>query len=197
MKDVTFIDNTDKDGVTSHIEPNEIIRYIDCPMCGVIRKSEGQANPCGTCDHPGFVLRPKVLIESPYAGDVHRNMEYLRRATLDSLRRGENPYASHKMLTDALNDMDATEREEGIGAGLEWHSVIEKVVVYVDYGMSGGMVRGIATAKKRNLPVEERTIGRNPKVVTAAVCLCLWAVEVPVPYIWSTDLGCKIHGGAK
>lgn len=40
-----------------------------------------------------------VIIESPYAGDVDRNLEYLRAAMRDCLKRGEAPFASHALYT--------------------------------------------------------------------------------------------------
>ncbi len=39
----------------------------------------------------------RVVIESPYAGDVERNLRYLRLAMADCLERGEAPYASHAL----------------------------------------------------------------------------------------------------
>lgn len=36
-----------------------------------------------------------VVVESPYAGDVERNLRYLRAAMADCLARGEAPFASH------------------------------------------------------------------------------------------------------
>lgn len=40
-----------------------------------------------------------VIIESPFAGDVVRNLRYLRACMRDCLRRGEAPYASHALYT--------------------------------------------------------------------------------------------------
>jgi len=34
----------------------------------------------------------RVIVESPYAGDVARNVEYARACVRDSLQRGEAPY---------------------------------------------------------------------------------------------------------
>ena len=36
-----------------------------------------------------------VVVESPLAGDVERNVAYAKQAGMDCLRRGEAPYASH------------------------------------------------------------------------------------------------------
>lgn len=37
----------------------------------------------------------RVIIESPYHGNVERNLRYLRACLRDSLLRGEAPFASH------------------------------------------------------------------------------------------------------
>lgn len=63
-----------------------------------------------------------VIIESPYKGDVERNKLYLRACIRDCINRGESPYASHRMLTDALDDTDPVERAIGIKAGLSWRN---------------------------------------------------------------------------
>lgn len=65
----------------------------------------------------------KVIIESPYAGDVERNVEYARQCLLDSLRRGEYPIASHLLYTQVLDDLKPSERHTGIEAGLAWLDV--------------------------------------------------------------------------
>lgn len=41
----------------------------------------------------------RVIVESPYAGDIERNMRYLRACLADCLRRGEAPFASHAIYT--------------------------------------------------------------------------------------------------
>lgn len=40
-----------------------------------------------------------VLLESPYAGDTERNVDYGRRCLRDSIMRGEAPMASHLLYT--------------------------------------------------------------------------------------------------
>ena len=85
------------------------------------------------------------IIESPYKGDVARNRRYLQRCIRWCVSKGFTPYASHQMLTDALDDLDPEERELGIMAGLEMADLIldshSDAVVYffVDYGSSDGM----------------------------------------------------------
>ena len=102
----------------------------------------------------------RVIIESPYAGDVERNLRYLRAAMRDCLRRGEAPFASHALYTQpgVLDDDDAAERAVGITAGFAWRSVADATVVYMDEGISGGMELGISDAKELDRVVEYRTL---------------------------------------
>ena len=44
----------------------------------------------------------KVIIESPYFGDVEKNLEYARRCLSDSLGREEAAFASHLLYTCLL-----------------------------------------------------------------------------------------------
>lgn len=101
-----------------------------------------------------------VILESPYAGDVARNIEYARRCVRDSLARGEAPIASHLLYTQPgiLNDDDPAERQWGIDAGLAWRRVAEASVVYTDLGISRGMEYGIAAAEAAGIPVEYRRL---------------------------------------
>ena len=43
-----------------------------------------------------------------------------RESIRDCIARGESPYASHQMLTEALDDTNPIERNAGIQAGLAW-----------------------------------------------------------------------------
>ena len=102
----------------------------------------------------------RVILESPYAGDVAANEAYARACLRDSLGRCEAPMASHLLYTQpgVLDDADPVERDLGIRAGLAWGEVAEATVVYTDRGISGGMKRGIESAKLANRPVEYRSI---------------------------------------
>lgn len=101
-----------------------------------------------------------VILESPFAGDVARNIEYARLCVRDSLGRGEAPIASHLLYTQPgiLNDDDPLERKWGIDAGLSWRRVAEASVVYTDLGISLGMEYGIAAASAAGIPVEYRKL---------------------------------------
>lgn len=80
-----------------------------------------------------------VVIESPYAGNRLANLDYLNRCILHALRQGETPYASHLMLTGALDDMVAAQRALGIEAGLQMGAFIRRHAFYIDRGWSTGM----------------------------------------------------------
>lgn len=102
-----------------------------------------------------------VVLESPYSGDVTRNLYYARRAMRDCLLRGEAPYASHLLYTQpgVLDDTVLEEREMGMSAGWEWIECADYSVVYIDYGISRGMQRGIAVAQQLGKEVYYRRIG--------------------------------------
>lgn len=101
-----------------------------------------------------------VILESPYAGDVERNVRYARAAMRDCLMRGEAPLASHLLYTQdgVLDDNVPAERQHGIDAGLAWGRVAEATVVYADLGISRGMQQGIDRAQREGRPVEYRSI---------------------------------------
>ena len=105
-----------------------------------------------------------TIIESPYAGDVARNLRYARAALRDSLLRGEAPIASHCLYTQpgVLDDTLPDERRRGIAAGHAWMEVAQCVAVYGDLGISEGMRQGVAEAEARKVPVVYRTIGWVP-----------------------------------
>lgn len=100
-----------------------------------------------------------VILESPLAGNVERNTAYARAALLDSIRRGEAPFASHLLYPQVLDDLDPEQRLAGITAGLEWAAKADATVVYHDLGVSSGMQQGIRHAIEANRPVEWRQLG--------------------------------------
>ena len=102
----------------------------------------------------------KVILESPYAGDIEVNLSYARQCMRDSLLRGEAPIASHLLYTQPgiLDDNIPEERTLGIDAGLLWGNEAELSVVYTDLGVSRGMEYGIKRANKVGRPVEFRQL---------------------------------------
>lgn len=105
-----------------------------------------------------FVL---VVVESPYSGNIEKNLRYSRACMKDCLQRSEAPFASHALYTQpgVLRDEDAEEREFGINAGFAWRKAARKTVVYTDLGVSKGMEAGIAHAQEMGHQIEYRTLG--------------------------------------
>jgi hypothetical protein len=103
----------------------------------------------------------RVVIESPFAGDVKLNLRYLRACMRDCLLRGEAPIASHALYTQpgVLDDDNPEDRKLGMGAGWAWHSVADAVIMYMDRGVSKGMELGAAHARELGIPIEERWLG--------------------------------------
>ena len=106
-----------------------------------------------------------VIIESPYGQNPELFTKYLALCIQDTLARGEAAYASVPIyaLTRALDDLKPEERATGIAAGLEWYSVAEGCVAYVDHGISAGMREGITAARSLNVPVVYRRIFPQPE----------------------------------
>jgi hypothetical protein len=82
-----------------------------------------------------------TFIQSPYAGDVDRNVRYAKLACLDSIARGETPFASHLLYTQFLNDRDPEQRAKGLQFERKLFSSMSdaQVAVYTDLGISRGM----------------------------------------------------------
>ncbi|MBO4228155.1 hypothetical protein [Bradyrhizobium neotropicale] len=104
-----------------------------------------------------------VIIESPYNGDVTRNVEYARACVRDALLRGEAPFASHLLYTQPgiLRDDIPDERRWGIAAGLAWGAVADATVVYTDLGISSGMIEGINHAAHFGRLIDRRVVTRR------------------------------------
>ncbi len=105
-----------------------------------------------------------VVIESPLNADtrdgIEQNKAYAKKAMLDSLSRGEAPYASHLLYDQPgiLDDLNPDERHRGILAGFAWGAKADIVAVYADLGISRGMRAGIEVAHQRGQTVTYRYI---------------------------------------
>jgi hypothetical protein len=101
----------------------------------------------------------RVIVESPFAGGF-ANVRYSRECIRDCLDRGESPFASHLLYTQkgVLNDNVPDERRKGIEAANGWLEVADHVAVYMDLGITRGMVIGIVKAAKRDKPIHLRWI---------------------------------------
>lgn len=102
----------------------------------------------------------RVILETPFAGDVERNRSYAVKCMRDCLLRGEAPFASHLLYTQALNDFDPKQREIGMTAGFAWRETADATIVYDDLGISSGMQRGIDHAKRIGQLIEFRKLDK-------------------------------------
>jgi len=105
--------------------------------------------------------KPIVIIESPYAGEVKRNEKYARRCMRDSFNRVEVPFVSHLLYTQVLDDTNSLERKLGMEAGFAFISKSDYSAAYDDYGISSGMMEGMAIAESLGHRIEYRQIGTN------------------------------------
>lgn len=115
-----------------------------------------------------------VIVESPFAGDVERNLAYARAAVADCVKKGETPFASHLLYTQpgVLDDTNPEERALGIEMGFQLWQHADRIVFYVDLGWSRGMKAaeqrflsclsddGCLEMEKRKLPDFDRLFGR-------------------------------------
>lgn len=117
-----------------------------------------------------------VILESPYSGDIDRNVAYLQRAMHDARTRGEVVIAPHMMWTQHhlcpthyVSDYDAKYEVPNGGREIALQQIHELrrradlIVFYMDYGMSSGMRDGMDQCIKENLKFEERTLGDTHK----------------------------------
>jgi len=104
------------------------------------------------------MARPVVAIESPFGGAVEENTRFARLCLLDSIHRGEAPFAGHLLYTQVLADANPTERELGIRSHLAHVQRSQRVAVYEDLGVSIGMDRAVELATELGIPVEHRRI---------------------------------------
>lgn len=91
------------------------------------------------------------IVESPFRGETKdeesRNRAYLDKAIRWCVLHGYTPYASHKMLPDALDDSNEEERTTGINAGIEMSlsllnsNKMARVFFFTDYSWSCGMLK--------------------------------------------------------
>lgn len=103
-------------------------------------------------------MKPFVIIESPFAGDIVKNRSYANACLRDSLLRGESPFASHILYTEALDDTIPAERSVGIEAGLVIGRHASKTIIYTDLGISEGMQYGINKANRNGRRIEYRSL---------------------------------------
>ena len=114
-----------------------------------------------------------VSIESPYNNVdpmiLKRNINYAILAMKDSAKNyGESPYLSHLLLTQTVNNKEhiyiddnvvdpfGIGREMALNITNEFRKRVDKIVFYVNFGYSNGMLFAKDFAIKNNIPIEER-----------------------------------------
>lgn len=102
----------------------------------------------------------RVLILSPYKGDIDRNVAYARRCMLDSMGRWEAPFASHLLYTQILNDGNPAERALGFQCEAAWSGFAQLLAVYTDMGISPGMKKTMEKLKGV-IPIVLRTLDKD------------------------------------
>ncbi len=109
------------------------------------------------------------FLETPYSGDVDRNLRYLMLCGFESFQRGAMPVATHSFMTahpaalhffvsDYAKEWDVFSREEAIERGTVLRRRCDRTVFYVDLGMSRGMTAAMQYCKANNLPFEVRKL---------------------------------------
>lgn len=100
-----------------------------------------------------------ACIESPFAGDVERNVMYADCALLHAINMGDVPFAGHLLYTRVLDDRDPKQRELGIACHVAMLRACHVVLVYADLGISRGMQAAIDRADGWHIPIEYRYLG--------------------------------------
>lgn len=143
------------------------------------------------------VRRPSLIrvnIESPLSAatpqELAENVAYARACLLDSLRRGEAPFAMHLLYPQVLDDKKPNEREQGIDAGCAFILVCQLEAVYFDRGISGGMKKGMGVAKHHNRIIEFRSLQDRPRPPDKLLH------EQDIPHTWEMCTICTGHHGA-
>jgi hypothetical protein len=110
----------------------------------------------------------RVIIETPYRGDVVSNLSFARQCVLHSIWLGEAPIASHLLYTQVLDDKDQKHRELGIALGLVWRSAADYSVFYTDLGWSNGMMAALLSAAAEAYPFRIRGLDKAPRLPDVA-----------------------------
>ena len=133
----------------------------------------------------------RTTIESPLAAPTpegfRRNIRYAQLCMLDSLKRGEAPYASHLLYPQVYDDLDEDQRRVGMTAGHEWLQVAELVALYIDLGVSKGMTLAESVAFRYGKPTtHRRLVGKSGCLFTTQAALDAALLENPTT--WGTRL---------
>ena len=103
-----------------------------------------------------------VIIESPCKAtsiaQQLRNRKYAIKCMLDSIDKGEAPFAAHLLYPQILTEETVDDQNVGIKLGLQWGEKAAKTIVYQDLGITSEMNYGIRNAFRHGRPIEYRNI---------------------------------------
>lgn len=111
-----------------------------------------------------------VFLESPYSGNVDRNLRYAQLAIMDAaVVHGDSPTASHTQMTqhprakhffvsDYDVKWDVLTRDSAIALSQALRHKCDKTVFYIDLGWSNGMNAAREYCVQNRLPFEVRTL---------------------------------------
>lgn len=103
----------------------------------------------------------RVVVESPYAGDIAANTAYAQTACKDCMRKGEIPFASHLFFPQFLDETNQVQRDIGIAAGYCFWKEFDKIVFYIDRGISPGMAKALERSILEKKPYEFRQLPKE------------------------------------
>lgn len=115
----------------------------------------------------------KVIMESPFAGDVKNNVQYAKNSIRYLATKLISASASHLIYTQMLDDTKKEDRDKGIDKGIDIAHNIDSIFM-VDRGLSGGMKYGYDRAKKERRKVGFQTLSENPTIIQEVQNLKNW-----------------------
>jgi hypothetical protein len=98
-------------------------------------------------------------LESPYKGNVARNIRYAQFAAREMMfRYGEAAFASHLFYTQFMDDEIPTERQLGVRSSIVWARAVRSIAVYADFGITDGMRAAIESARDSQHVIQFRNL---------------------------------------
>lgn len=100
-------------------------------------------------------LRRRVVIESPYAGNIVDNEAFALSMCAMAAKQGYAPFASHLFYPQFLRESLPADRAVGLQCGMAWLEAADEVWVCTPYGVgiSPGMQLAITYAKFYDKPM--------------------------------------------
>jgi len=106
----------------------------------------------------------RIILESPFAGDVNNNVHYAKALIHKLAHQGYAPSASHLLYTQCLNDTLQFDRDLGINKGLDYaHN--KDSIIGIDRGFSTGMKYGVQRAINEGRSYRFETLSEEPSVI--------------------------------